>query len=94
VRQLQPADVDGMGCPARKGAQVGTVKTLSGGQATSDASTNTTAPGEYCWRAEYSGDASYTAASHVDATQECFTVIGGSAIPTLSEWGLRSRWCS
>ena len=33
----------------------------SGGAATSDATTNTTAIGKYCWRAEYSGDAFYNA---------------------------------
>ena len=44
---------------APRGTKIGATKTLSGGAATSDATTNTTAIGKYCWRAEYSGDAFY-----------------------------------
>jgi hypothetical protein len=70
----QPAQVTAAGCPTG-GTQVGAAKTLVNGTATSDATTNTNADGKYCWRAQYSGDASYAAASHTDATAECFTVV-------------------
>src|SRR5262249_17535951 len=75
----QPATViaNGGSC-ASGGAQVGAAKQLSGGQAISDASTDTTAPGTYCWRAEYSGDGSYDPASHTNATSECFTVAAAA----------------
>src|SRR5262249_41798457 len=49
--------------------------TLDGsGQATSDAASGLTTLGQYCWRAEYSGDSIYNAASHSDGTAECFTL--------------------
>jgi hypothetical protein len=70
----QPAQVTAAGCPAG-GTQVGAAKTLVNGSATSDATTNTNADGKYCWRAQYSGDTAYAAASHTDATGECFTVV-------------------
>jgi hypothetical protein len=70
----QPAQVTAAGCPSG-GTQVGAAKTLANGSATSDATTNTQAAGKYCWRAQYSGDASYAAANHTDATGECFTVV-------------------
>ncbi len=41
----QPGEVDATGCPAGAGTQVGAVKTLSGGTATSDASTDTSRAG-------------------------------------------------
>ncbi|HXJ82353.1 MAG TPA: Ig-like domain-containing protein, partial [Candidatus Methylomirabilis sp.] len=79
-----PADVTGSGCPTG-GTQVGGVKTLDGnGQATSDSTAGTTTPGKYCWRAEYSGDANYTASTHTDATAECFSVQAGSTVTTQS----------
>jgi hypothetical protein len=57
--------------------------------ATSASTTNTSALGKYCWRAEYSGDAVYPADSHTNATTECFTVapICGDGIvdPELGE---------
>ena len=73
----QPATVttNGGDCSAG-GATVGAVKTLSaGGTATSDATTNTTTVGTYCWRVDYSGDSHYTAGSHTNSTTECFTVV-------------------
>jgi len=70
----QPAQVTAAGCPAG-GTQVGAAKTLANGSATSDATTNTNTPGKYCWRAQYSGDSNYSAASHTDATAECFNVL-------------------
>src|SRR5205823_3636521 len=57
------------------GTQVGAAKTLVGGTATSNATTSTNTPGKYCWRANYSGDATYLASTHTDATAECFTVV-------------------
>jgi len=71
----QPNQVDATGCPVGSGTQVGGVKTLSSGQATSDATTNTSAVGTYCWRAEYSGDNFYNASTHTDATSECFSTL-------------------
>src|SRR5207253_2164729 len=41
------------------GSQVGVAKTLVSGSVTSDSTTGTTAIGTYCWRAQYSGDATY-----------------------------------
>jgi uncharacterized repeat protein (TIGR01451 family) len=74
----QPATVTANGGDCSiGGAQVGAVKTLNGsGQATSDATTNTTTDGKYCWRADYSGDANYNPSTHTDASGECFTVVG------------------
>ena len=69
----QPSQVTGAGC-ASGGTQVGAAKTLVNGSATSDATTNTQTPGQYCWRAQYSGDGNYAAASHTDSTTECFTI--------------------
>jgi uncharacterized repeat protein (TIGR01451 family) len=68
-----PSDVTVAGCPKNAGSQVGAAKTLSGGQAGSASTTQTTAVGKYCWRVEYSGDTVYSAATGTDATGECFT---------------------
>ncbi len=89
-----PAAVVGDSCPAGAGTQVGTAATLSGGQASSGSSANTTAIGEYCWRASYGGDGFYNAAAPTDSTNECFTTAlqaatvstsstptGGNAVP-------------
>jgi hypothetical protein len=73
----QPAQLTGGSCPSG-GNQVGSAKTLVNGSATSDSTNNTNTPGKYCWRAEYSGDSTYTGSSHTDATLECFTVPGPS----------------
>jgi uncharacterized repeat protein (TIGR01451 family) len=71
----QPNEVTAGGCEGTAGTKVGPTKSLDGsGQATSDASTNTTAVGTYCWRAVYSGDAFYNGSNHTNATSECFTV--------------------
>src|SRR5262249_10331855 len=70
----QPAQVTAAGCPSGNGTQVGAAKTLAKGSATSDAPTTTNTPGTYCWRAQYSGDNNYAAASHTDATAECFNI--------------------
>ncbi|HET7421899.1 MAG TPA: sortase [Candidatus Dormibacteraeota bacterium] len=72
-----PAQVAGSGCAG--GAQVGSVKALVAGAATSDATAATNTAGKYCWRTAYSPDATslgvYASASHTNATTECFTVI-------------------
>lgn len=69
----QPGEVTAGGCE-KGGTQVGPEKTLVGGSATSDPTTDSTAAGKYCWRVEYSGDDIYTEASHTNTTSECFTV--------------------
>jgi uncharacterized repeat protein (TIGR01451 family)/fimbrial isopeptide formation D2 family protein len=73
-----PAQITAAGCPSG-GAQVGAVKTISSGSATSDAYTvglTSAAVGKYCWRVEYAPDqaSQYLAATHTNATTECFTV--------------------
>jgi len=74
-----PADVTANGgtCAA-VGTQVGAAKALTGGAATLDATTATAAAGTYCWRAEYSGDATYAAGSHTNDSSECFTVVAAA----------------
>jgi hypothetical protein len=72
----QPSEVTTGGCEGTAGTQVGAVKPLdSNGQATSDATSNTTAIGTYCWRAEYGGSNTYLASSHTNSTTECFTTV-------------------
>ncbi len=72
-----PAQTTPSGCPSG-GAQVGSSKPLVAGTATSDPTTATSSPGEYCWRTEYSPDVAstgvFTAAAHTNATSECFTI--------------------
>src|SRR5207249_2538278 len=72
-----PAEVTAAGCPAG-GAQVGAAKPVVAGSATSDAAPAVTEPGTYCWRAAYAPDVAslgvYTAATHTDASTECFIV--------------------
>ena len=75
-----PAQVTGAGCPSG-GALVGSAS-LSGGIATSPATTATSVEGKYCWRAEYAGDGIYTAATHTNALSECFTIAKFN--PTIS----------
>lgn len=71
-----PSQVTAGGCPG--GTQVGTVRTLIAGVATSDTTIATTALGTYCWRAVYTPTGSSTGifagGVHTDATSECFTV--------------------
>ena len=72
----QPAQVTANGGDCSTGGtKVGGTKALVAGSVTSDASTNTTAIGKYCWRAEYSGDAFYNGSSHTNSTSECFTTV-------------------
>lgn len=84
-----PAQVSASGCTSG-GTAVGSVKTLAAGSATSDPTTATTAPGRYCWRAEYTPDPAATGvfapASGTDATTECFSV----AVPSLPNTGIPS----
>ncbi|HLE97071.1 MAG TPA: choice-of-anchor P family protein, partial [Candidatus Thermoplasmatota archaeon] len=68
-----PSDVTVEGCPSG-GAAVGSVD-LVAGAATSPVADGPFGLGKHCWRAEYSGDASYFPASHTDASLECFTVL-------------------
>jgi uncharacterized repeat protein (TIGR01451 family)/fimbrial isopeptide formation D2 family protein len=74
-----PTQVTAAGCPEGAGTQVGAAKTISSGAATSDAytvGTTSAAAGKYCWRVEYdpAEGSDYLAASHTNATTECFTV--------------------
>jgi sortase (surface protein transpeptidase) len=79
-----PAQVAPGGCPAG-GTQVGAIKTLTAGAATSDPTTATTAAGMYCWRTDYAPGAAsagiYAPASHTNATTECFGVVSAPALP-------------
>lgn len=72
-----PAQVTVAGCPAG-GTQIGAAKALVAGTATSDATSATSVDGKYCWRTAYAPDAAstgiYAAATHTNATTECFTV--------------------
>ena len=68
------------GC-ATGGTKVGSTKTLAGGAADSDSVTPATT-GTYCFRAEYTPDASgsnkYVVTTHTNSTTECFQVIPAS----------------
>ena len=71
----QPNEVTGAGCPLPAGTKIGADKALVGNSATSDATTNTTTGGKYCWRARYLGDDNYNRVDETDAVDECFTVV-------------------
>ena len=72
-----PNQLVGGSCPSG-GIQVGAVKTLVGGAATSDSTTSATSSGRYCWRTEYTPDAASTGVfapgNHTNTTTECFGV--------------------
>jgi hypothetical protein len=82
----QPSEVTAAGCPSPAGTKIGATKQLSGGSATSDATTNTTTLGKYCWRAEYKGDSVYDASSHTNAGTECFTVTTSASGTSAQRW--------
>jgi uncharacterized repeat protein (TIGR01451 family) len=65
------------------GTQVGNAVTISAGHATSDAFMPG-AIGHYCFRAEYTPDqfAPYSPSNHTNTTNECFTVVAGTALNT------------
>jgi hypothetical protein len=70
---------------ASGGTQVGAVKSLSSGAASSDSFTPKQT-GSYCFRAEYGGDGSYQG-SKDGSTTECFTVVKlNSTISTAQSW--------
>jgi len=70
----QPGEVNpGVGCSSPAGTKVGSDKALVAGAAASDSTSDTTAIGQYCWRARYLGDANYDVQNHTNATTECFT---------------------
>ena len=77
-----PAQITAAGCPSggsQLGSPVAVTTTANGGSATSSAYTvglTSAAVGKYCFRAVYTPDAAsqYLAASHTNATTECFTV--------------------
>jgi len=82
------------GCPSG-GAQVGAAKMLAAGTASSDPTSSTATAGRYCWRTEYAPDAQsqgvYLAATHTNASTECFTVAvapAPSPTPDLAAPGL------
>jgi hypothetical protein len=70
------------GCPVG-GAQIGGPVTLTAAGVATSATIALTTAGTYCWRAEYSGDASYLPSMHTNGTTECFifsTVKGAPPI--------------
>jgi hypothetical protein len=78
------------------GTNVG-IGTLDGGANTTDGIATATspdvntlasplAPGRYCFRAEWPGDANYDGTSFTNDTDECFTVKDVSAITTAQNW--------
>jgi uncharacterized repeat protein (TIGR01451 family) len=78
-----PTQVTAAGCPEGAGSKVGSTVAVNTAPnpdtATSAAYTvgvTAAAAGKYCWRAEYTPDAAseYLAATHTNATTECFTV--------------------
>jgi uncharacterized repeat protein (TIGR01451 family) len=76
-----PGEITGTGCPSG-GTQVGaaagvTVDTSANGGTATSAGFTPTAAGKYCFRAQYvpDADSQYLAASHTNATNECFTVV-------------------
>jgi sortase (surface protein transpeptidase) len=79
----QPAQVTSTGCST--GTQVGGVKTLVNGVATSDSTTATATTGKYCWRTVYTPDVAslgiYTPGPHTNATTECFNVVVAASLP-------------
>jgi hypothetical protein len=93
----QPADVTAGGCESPAGTQIGTPaagETLNGSGVTqSESTTNTTAIGKYCWRAEYSGDGFYLPSSHTNAltaaaggvTPECFSTFSPATVISIAD---------
>jgi len=83
-----PPQVTGSGCAA--GTQVGGPKTLVAGAATSGSSSATTTAGKYCWRTAYAPDSTsqgvYVAATHTNATTECFVVVAAGLPDTGVPW--------
>ena len=77
-----PSQVSGSGC-VTGGMQIGAVKPLVAGGATSDPTSATTAAGAYCWRADYAPDLASTGVfapgTHTNATTECFSVAADVA---------------
>ncbi|HUQ77911.1 MAG TPA: hypothetical protein VM427_03420 [Patescibacteria group bacterium] len=86
-----PAQITDDGC-LTGGTQIGVATgvavttSANGGTATSTPAFVPTAAGKYCFRAEYVPDASsqYLAASHTNATTECFTVVKNDTTITTS----------
>ncbi len=74
-----PSQLTGGSCPSG-GTQVGAIKTLIAGSATSDPTFATTAFGNYCWRTVFTPDAPSTGVFapgvHTNTTTECFGVAG------------------
>lgn len=86
-----PSQIVGGSCPSG-GTQVGAAKTITGGAATSDSTSTTTAFGTYCWRTLYTPDATSTGifapGSHSNTTTECFGVAGAGIPDTGAPSGL------
>src|SRR5262249_28440478 len=69
----QPNEITvGQGCVAPAGTQIGSAKTLSYGQATSDAASgaSTATPGKHCWRGGGAGGGGFFPADPPDHTAE------------------------
>jgi len=88
----QPATVTSNGGDCSSGGdQIGTPLTgedLVSGSATSESTTNTTAIGKYCWRAEYvpATNSPYSAKSHTNSTTECFTTVAQPTTTTTRQF--------
>ena len=74
-----PSQLTGGSCPSG-GSQVGAVKPLIAGSASSDPTSATTAFGKYCWRTVFTPDATSTGVFapgvHTNTTTECFAIAG------------------
>lgn len=79
-----PAQVSAAGCVSG-GIQVGAVKPIVAGAATSDPTAPLQFNGRYCWRTNFAPNVSlagvYEPATHTNGTTECFTVAGGATLP-------------
>jgi sugar lactone lactonase YvrE len=74
-----PATVSANGGDCRQGGTQGPARPLdASGRAISGPRSSTTAVGKYCWRAEYSGDATYEPSTEPGTASECFTVATAS----------------
>jgi hypothetical protein len=96
----QPSQVTAAGCPLGSGTEVTPADTdladnppsppNNDSLAESGTTTNTTAIGKYCWRAEYTPDSTsspfYSATSHTNDVSECFTVAAVNTATTTHQF--------
>lgn len=84
-----PTTLDATGSCTTGGNQIGTTRAVTAGGTYGSTAATITEVGRYCWRAEFSGDATAgVPASKDDSTGECFTVTPRqSALDTLAGAG-------